>query len=65
VLARDVVSAVSLPPFANSSMDGYAVRVADVTGAGGATPVVLPVAADLPPGAPTCRRWSRARPTGS
>ncbi len=50
VLARDVVSAVSLPPFANSAMDGYAVRAADVAGADDAAPVVLPVAADLPAG---------------
>ncbi len=50
VLARDVVSTVSLPPFANSAMDGYAVRAADVAGADGAAPVVLPVAADLPAG---------------
>ena len=50
VLARDVVSTVSLPPFANSAMDGYAVRAAEVAGADGAAPVVLPVAADLPAG---------------
>jgi molybdopterin molybdotransferase len=50
VLARDVVSAVSLPPFANSAMDGYAVRAADVAGACDGEPVVLPVAADLPAG---------------
>jgi molybdopterin molybdotransferase len=34
VLAADVSAAVSLPPFATSAMDGYAVRAADL-GAGG------------------------------
>ncbi len=34
VLARDVVSPVSLPPWNNASMDGYAVRAADVAAAG-------------------------------
>jgi molybdopterin molybdotransferase len=33
VLGADVVSPVDLPPFASSSMDGYAVRAADVPGA--------------------------------
>ena len=52
VAARDVVSAIPLPPFENSQMDGYAVRVSDFAGTG---PVVLPVggatAAGDPPGA--------------
>ncbi len=39
VLAQDLVSALHVPPQDNSSMDGYAVRSADVTAAG----VVLPV----------------------
>ncbi len=46
VLAQDVVSPLELPPFACSAMDGYAVRLADVTGAS----IVLPVAADVPAG---------------
>ena len=33
VLARDVVSPVSLPPWNNASMDGYAVRAEDVAAA--------------------------------
>ena len=33
VLARDVVSSVSLPPWDNASMDGFAVRASDVRGA--------------------------------
>jgi molybdopterin biosynthesis enzyme len=34
VLADDAVASVSLPPFDNSAMDGYAVRAADIAGAG-------------------------------
>lgn len=33
VLVEDITVPLSLPPFDNSSMDGYAVRVADVAGA--------------------------------
>lgn len=43
VLAADVVSPIEHPPWDNSSMDGYAVRAADVARAGKDTPVVLPV----------------------
>lgn len=39
VLAQDLVSELQVPPHDNSSMDGYAVRCADVTAPG----VVLPV----------------------
>ncbi|CAN5365641.1 molybdopterin molybdotransferase MoeA [soil metagenome] len=46
VLAEDVVSTISLPPFDNSAMDGYAVRAQDASGA----PVTLPVAEDIPAG---------------
>ncbi len=50
VLAADVVATQALPPFDNSAMDGYAVRAADVAHATAATPVTLPVAADIPAG---------------
>nr|WP_268794449.1 gephyrin-like molybdotransferase Glp [Pseudonocardia thermophila] len=50
VLARDLVAAVSLPSFDNSSMDGYAVRAADLAGASEDNPVELPVSADIPAG---------------
>ena len=33
VVAADVIAAEAVPPFANSAMDGYAVRAADTTGA--------------------------------
>jgi molybdopterin molybdotransferase len=39
VLAQDLVSALQVPPSDNSSMDGYAVRCAEVSQA----PVILPV----------------------
>ncbi|MFF4597116.1 gephyrin-like molybdotransferase Glp [Amycolatopsis sp. NPDC001319] len=50
VLAEDVPAGVSLPPFDNSAMDGYAVRAADVAGAAAGSPVTLPVADDIPAG---------------
>lgn len=50
MLAEDVRSDVDLPRFDNSSMDGYAVRVADVAGASEATPVQLPVVGDVAAG---------------
>ena len=43
VLAEDVVSPLEIPPLDNSAMDGYAVRTADLDGAGPASPVVLRV----------------------
>jgi molybdopterin molybdotransferase len=50
VLAEDVRAGVSLPPFDNSAMDGYAVRAVDVAGASAENPVELPVADDIPAG---------------
>ena len=46
VLAQSCVSALQVPPQDNSSMDGYAVRCADVAAAG----VVLPVSQRIPAG---------------
>ena len=46
VLAVDVVAPENVPPFANSAMDGFAVRGADVSAAG----AVLEVIGDLPAG---------------
>ncbi|MEU6476074.1 gephyrin-like molybdotransferase Glp [Streptomyces sp. NPDC047017] len=51
VLVDDVVVPVSLPPFDNSSMDGYAVRVADVSGASEEFPAALEVVGDVAAGA--------------
>jgi molybdopterin molybdotransferase len=50
VLAEDVTASVPLPSFDNSSMDGYAVRVADVAAASEQTPVTLPVVAEVAAG---------------
>ncbi|MDC0772924.1 molybdotransferase-like divisome protein Glp [Streptomyces sp. HD] len=50
VLVDDVTVQVSLPPFDNSSMDGYAVRVADVAGASEEFPAVLEVVGDVAAG---------------
>lgn len=46
VLAQDLVSALHVPPQDNSSMDGYALRCADITASG----VVLPVTQRIPAG---------------
>jgi molybdopterin molybdotransferase len=46
VLAQDVVSALQVPPQDNSSMDGYALRVADVAAPG----VQMPVSQRIPAG---------------
>jgi len=54
VTTRDVIAGEAVPPFANTAMDGYAVRAADTTGAGPEAPVRLTVAGELPAGrAPT------------
>ncbi|GHC64611.1 molybdotransferase-like divisome protein Glp [Streptomyces cinnamoneus] len=50
VLVEDITVPASLPPFDNSSMDGYAVRVADVKGASEEFPAVLTVVGDVAAG---------------
>lgn len=45
VLARDIVSPLTVPPFANAAMDGYAVRAADVAAAGSRLAVSQRIAA--------------------
>ncbi|MGZ6790801.1 MAG: molybdopterin molybdotransferase MoeA [Mycobacteriaceae bacterium] len=49
-LAEDLVAERPLPAFDNSAMDGYAVRASDIAGASAASPVTLPVGADIPAG---------------
>ena len=51
VLAEDVHATLDLPPFANSSMDGFALHAADVSAATAQTPIVLTVTQDIPAGA--------------
>lgn len=48
VLAEDVAAPLDLPPFANSAVDGYAVRFADLETLG---PTRLPMAGRVPAGA--------------
>ena len=51
LLAENVVSAVSLPGFDNSAMDGYAVRAVDTVHATREEPLTLPVVGDVVAGA--------------
>lgn len=51
VLAEDIVSPLDIPPWANSAMDGYAVRGDDVAGASAERPVRLRVVEHIPAGA--------------
>lgn len=46
VLAEPVVSAIDVPPWDNSAMDGYAIRVSDLAASGGR----LPIAQRIPAG---------------
>lgn len=50
VLVEDITVPVALPPFDNSSMDGYAVRAADTTAADRDAPVSLTVIGDIAAG---------------
>jgi molybdopterin molybdotransferase len=50
ILADDVVAEVSLPPWDNSAMDGFAVRAEDVRGASASAPARLRVVDDVPAG---------------
>ncbi len=50
VLAGRVLSALTVPSWTNSAMDGFAVRAADVASATTATPVVLRVLGEMPAG---------------
>jgi len=50
VLAQDITATNDLPPFNNSSMDGFAVHAADVVDATTDSPRSLRVVADIPAG---------------
>ncbi len=50
ILAQPIVAQDSLPPFANSSMDGYALRAADLAGASPQSPVSLRVVGEIAAG---------------
>ena len=51
VLAREVIASEMVPPFANTAMDGYAVRASDTAGASEASPVSLRVVGEIAAGA--------------
>ena len=51
IVAADLVSPLDLPAFDNSAMDGYAVRVADLTAAAAERPVRLNISQHIPAGA--------------
>jgi molybdenum cofactor synthesis domain-containing protein len=55
VLAEPVTAPGDVPPFANTAMDGYAVRAADTVGASDDSPVRLPVVAEVAAGHPAPR----------
>ena len=50
VLAETVTASEAIPPFANTAMDGFAVRAVDTKGATKDSPLTLPVAATIPAG---------------
>jgi len=50
VLAAPLVAPIDIPPLDNSAMDGYALRAADTTQAGGESPVELRVIGHIPAG---------------
>ncbi len=50
VLAGPVAAAITVPPWANSAMDGFAVRAADVAAATSGSPVELGVLGEVPAG---------------
>ena len=52
VLAEAIMSPEDVPAFANTAMDGYAVRAADTATANAAEPVELPVVAEVAAGHP-------------
>jgi molybdopterin molybdotransferase len=50
ILAQPVAAAISLPPWDNSAMDGYALRAADSAGAGDDQPIRLAVVGEVAAG---------------
>lgn len=50
IVAEDVRAQIALPPFANSSMDGFALIAADTQGASPESPARLRVVMDVPAG---------------
>jgi len=65
VLAQDITAPNDLPLFDNSSMDGFAIRAADVVEAAAASPRSLRVVADIPRGPLRQFLSRRAKPRAS
>ena len=61
VCAEDVVATVTMPPWSNSSMDGYAVRSADITAVMKGEPVTLRVVGTIAAGDPADRPLKRGQ----
>ena len=59
VCAEDIAAKVTMPPWSNSSMDGYAVRSADITPVMSGEPVKLRVVATIEAGQFASRRLKR------
>ena len=53
LLRADVHAQVTLPPWPNSAMDGYAVHALELRGASAESPATLPVVADIEAGSTT------------
>ncbi len=63
VLFENVRASRNVPPFANSAMDGYAVRWQDVARASATDPVTLSVLEDVPAGYVARRRVTKGNAT--
>jgi molybdopterin molybdotransferase len=50
ILSRDIFAVLNLPPFNNSSMDGFAVRAKDIRGASEENPIELAIIEDIAAG---------------
>lgn len=59
ILAEPITARENLPPFDNSSMDGYALIAADAALASAQNPITLKVVADIPAGTASDRVISR------
>lgn len=53
ILSEDITATIDLPPFTNSSMDGFAIRAADIQQATKEQPIRLVVKAESAAGSPT------------
>ena len=50
VVSESLIAGISLPPWDNSAMDGYAVRASDLTSASPEVPAVLKCLGESPAG---------------